>query len=221
MRRHLSILLVVLLVALGGILWLRRGAAPPAAVTAAPAEDPSDPRSPKDPPASARAATGPGPAADLGDRRAARAQRDVLLAEILKALSNRPAAPAPAPARPAAQPEAPRPAGSLKNRGVRQVLGEALNRDFMPLADECITRAQERVPGLAGMLVLGIETVADEQLGAVVEQAGATPRNQVADAELLECLRETAYSLRLPPPPGSGREQFEVSLRVDPVGLDR
>ena len=46
---------------------------------------------------------------------------------------------------------------------------EAINHDFMPLADECYAQALERTPGLAGMLDANVEIVADETIGGLVE----------------------------------------------------
>jgi len=92
-----------------------------------------------------------------------------------------------------------------------------LNQDFMPLARECIELAHEEAPGLAGMLALSVETLAGEELGAVVEKAEAAPRNQVWHPGLLECIRETALSVTFPPPLVSGREGFELTLRIEPA----
>jgi hypothetical protein len=66
------------------------------------------------------------------------------------------------------------------------------------------------------MLAIGLETLADEQLGAVVDIADPAPGNKIADPLLLECIRESAFSLSLPPPPGSGREKFEITIPIEP-----
>ncbi len=86
----------------------------------------------------------------------------------------------------------------------------------MPLAHECIDLAQQESPHLKGTLALDIETIADPQLGAVIDVAGAAPSNEVVDAVLLECIRESALSLRLPPSSATGREKFMLTLRVEP-----
>jgi hypothetical protein len=96
-----------------------------------------------------------------------------------------------------------------------QAVVDQLNRDFMPLAKECVEQAQQRTPQLTGMIALAMETVADEQLGAVVDVADPAPSNQVADPQLFECLRETAFSLSLPPPPTGGRTKALITLKVD------
>jgi hypothetical protein len=87
----------------------------------------------------------------------------------------------------------------------------------MPLADECIEQAQARAPGISGMLAIDLELIADEEIGAVVERAEPSQRNEVADAELVECIRESALALSLPPPPGSGRDAVMVTIPVGAV----
>lgn len=147
-------------------------------------------------------------------------KRDALRDQILRALANPPPG-SPANAAPggggAETRRAPSPPGELRDRiGGRDALLGALNRDFMPLAHECISEAQRRNPRLAGLLAIGLETAADKELGAVVEAADPTARSRIEDPELLECIRESALSLRLPPPPASGREKFELTLPIEP-----
>jgi hypothetical protein len=147
-----------------------------------------------------------------------RATRDALRARILRRLEEPSARDATAAAVPPSAPLATSPhlPGNLRDRvGGREALLRQLNIDFMPLADECIEQAQERSPGLVGMIAINLETVADKELGAVVEVAEAAPTNEIADPALLECIRESALSLSLPPPPASGRDQVMLTLRVE------
>ena len=92
-----------------------------------------------------------------------------------------------------------------------------LNGDLMPLIDECLEQARERDPALAGLLAIGIETVADEELGGVVEEAYAHEQNTIDAPDLLECVRESALSMITPPPPSSGRDKLMLTI---PVGGD-
>lgn len=145
---------------------------------------------------------------------AARMKRDALYARILQTLAEQSAREAHGEA-PAPRAEAPRPAGTLKDRiGGREALAARLNKEFMPLVDECIELAQRDTPELAGMLVIGLSTIADQELGAVVDDVQLPASNQVRHPALLQCVRETALSLSLPPPPGSGQEKFELSIPV-------
>ena len=151
-----------------------------------------------------------------GARSTARAKRDALREQILRQLAQRPAGGgAPSPAAGSSSEPA---SGGLRNRldELHQPVVDQVNRDFMPLASECIDQAQARLPQLAGMIALSMETVADEQLGAVVDVADPAPSNQIGDPLLFECLRESAFSLSLPPPPTGGRMKVMITLRVDP-----
>jgi hypothetical protein len=105
--------------------------------------------------------------------------------------------------------------GQLTDRiGGRKALLGALDRDFMPLASECIEQATERSPALRGMIALELELVADAELGAVIDTAKYPERNEVHDDELLDCIRESALSTTLPPPPEGGREAFMLTMPV-------
>ena len=225
MRRNVLVPLLVLVLIAAGVAWyLRRGAS--GMVAEVPLAGDGSASGAAEAPAAAGergegggggavAASGAG-SADA--RREARAKRDALREQIARRLANRAAGPGSGPAPPPPRsPTDPRPAGNLvDNIGGRQALVDRLNHDFMPLASECIEQAQERTPRLAGLLVIGFETLADDQLGAVVDVADPTPRNQIADPLLLECLRESALSLSLPPPPASGRDKFDLSIPVEP-----
>jgi hypothetical protein len=111
--------------------------------------------------------------------------------------------------------DAPAPGPGLTDRiGGRDALMAALNQELMPLADECIEQAGERNPELRGMLALELELVADAELGAVIDAAGYPATNEVHDPELLDCIRETALSTSLPPPPEGGREAFMLTMPI-------
>lgn len=154
-------------------------------------------------------------AAAPASRSDARARRDALRDQIARQLAQRPAPPPHAPTPPAGATGDATPGGLRDRTGSRQVLVDQLNRDFMPLASECIEQAQARTPALAGLLAIGVETMADEQVGAVVDVADPAPGNKIEDPLLFECLRESAFSLSLPPPPTGGREKFQLTIPVD------
>jgi hypothetical protein len=208
--------LIVLLVAIAvGIVWyLRR--APSGAAAGSGANGPHAAA-----PAAAATAVGHAGEAPVSQdaaaapRSDARARRDALREQILRQLAQRPAGGSGAPPPGAASDP---PSGGLHNRldDRHQPVVDGLNRDFMPLASECIEQAQQRAPRLTGMIALSLETVADEQLGAVVDVAEPGARNEVADPLLFECLRESAFSLSLPPPPTGGRMKTEITMPIDP-----
>jgi hypothetical protein len=171
------------------------------------------------------AATGVGHATEAAasqdaaaQRSTARAKRDALREQILRQLAQRPAAPnggAPSPAAAAGSSSDPASEG-LRNHldERRQRVVDQLNRDFLPLAKECVDQAHQRTP-VTGVIALAMEAVADEQLGAVVDIAEPAPSNQVVDPLLFECLRESAFSLILPPPPTGGRMKALITLKMD------
>jgi hypothetical protein len=219
MRRDVLIPLVVLAAIAAGAAWyLRRGSKTPGEMPRAGDAPGSLEGAP--PPARTGGAGALPDAAASKRRGEARTKRDALREQIARQLASRPATAA-AGSGSAARPRAPtdpRPPGNLRdNLGGREALAARLNEDFMPLAAECIEEAQARMPQLAGMLAIGLETIADEELGAVVEVAEAAPASTVLDPLLLECIRESAFSLTLPPPLTSGREKFELTLPVEPA----
>jgi hypothetical protein len=58
--------------------------------------------------------------------------------------------------------------------------------------------------------------LSDAELGGIVEAVTVQPDNEVDDPELLECISQTAMSMILPPPPESGREQFVITMPIEP-----
>lgn len=220
MRRRFPILFLVLAALCGLLFWFLEGKGTRVRSESEP-EAPSQSARPQTTGTGSRAPTPtPGPLPQVRSATAvaatARAERDALRDRIVAALAAS-LTPDGGPAPAARRADEPRPAGTLRDRiGGRESLAKRLNQEFMPLADECIELAQRDAPELAGMLVIGLETAADRELGAVVEDVTVPASNQVTNPELLTCIRETALSLRLPPPPTSGREKFEISVPIRP-----
>lgn len=105
------------------------------------------------------------------------------------------------------------PSGAIVDRiGGRERLITALDHDFMPLASECIDAARERRPELTGVVTLDLSLLSEHEHGAVVERAEPSVDNQVDDLELLECLRETALSLSLPPGSVDGLDAVMLTM---------
>lgn len=93
-----------------------------------------------------------------------------------------------------------------------------LNHDFMPLADECIDHARARTPSLEGMLAIGFEIVADQELGAIIDEVEFADTNEIDDPELQQCVRESLASLMLPPGAQTGRSELLLTLPIEPDG---
>jgi hypothetical protein len=116
------------------------------------------------------------------------------------------------------EPETERPPGDLKNRdGFDSKLMGTLNEVLMPLVDECIEMAHEREPTLSGMLALEVGAAGDPDLGSVIDYVRFADRNEIEEQELQECVRETAFSLSLPPPVDMGREDLMLTIPIRPT----
>lgn len=108
--------------------------------------------------------------------------------------------------------------GLVDRTGDHEYMVEVMNNDLMPLADECIGMARETDPQLLGMLVLDFEIIAEEEIGGVIESVSPGEGNEVANPELLECLRESILATTLPAPEHGGRDAVSISLPLAPEG---
>jgi hypothetical protein len=188
------------------------------------------PRLATDAPGAARAPAGP--AASAGGEPANPPRRGARLAapeaerlrrRVLDSLRARPPANAAEndSSRPAAKRYGP---GTMVDRTGE--LGEesmrVLNHEFIPLVFECYDQARERNPQLRGMLAVNLELAGAEEVGSIVETVQpAQDRNQVDDEELIECVRQSAFSIQLPMPATSGRTGRQLTIPLgDPLPAD-
>ena len=111
---------------------------------------------------------------------------------------------------------APAPGNLTDRTGNHGYLMKVMNEDLVPLADECYALARETQPELAGMLVIDVEIIGDEDIGGVIESATPGQANELADPGLVECVRESLLSTTLPPPPQGGKDAISLSLRLEP-----
>lgn len=95
-----------------------------------------------------------------------------------------------------------------------------LNKQFMPLVGECFDQAQEHNPRLGGMLALSVKLATAEGVGGIIESVEPTPRNQVHDTELIECVRQSAFTVELPESAISGRKDVELTMPFGPPPTD-
>jgi hypothetical protein len=94
---------------------------------------------------------------------------------------------------------------------------DELNRNFLPLSDECIAEVLERRPELDGeLLEVGFQLIVDDELGSVIESVEIAEDGPLADAQLHECMRESLLSMMLPPGEQPGSEALMLSLRIEP-----
>jgi hypothetical protein len=87
-----------------------------------------------------------------------------------------------------------------------------LNKELMPLIHECIDQAQARDPRLDGMLVVAVELARTDDGRGIVAAVTPRPGNQIADPELLECIRQSSFALEGVRAP----HDFDLSLPIKP-----
>ena len=112
-------------------------------------------------------------------------------------------APMPAPANDtASEREAPAP---MKDRTGKMGLEvKALNEQLLPLVEQCFDQAKERGVRGRGMLALQVKLAGTEGVGRIVESVEPAESNAVHDRELIDCVRQSAFTVDLPPSGASG-----------------
>jgi hypothetical protein len=200
----LAVTLVVVLIGPGGTAQAIDGGTGGASTTA-PAlpsvETPSDP---------GRGPTGPqpSPAAPIKARRVAdRESREALVRAIAEARRRREDAAGAASTAGGSVPPGEHgtvdepPTGRLSKEYIRSVVHEAT-----PLIRECYEMALEEDQNLAGTLRARFSIAGEADVGGLVETVGVEADDGLAvSATLVECMRETVYSLQFDPPEGGGR----------------
>lgn len=165
------------------------------------------------------------------DQRAAakeleRARRDAMYEQILERQKQRRTAPSTSPGGAEPDPATRRDEAAAGDEGLTNRIGpeheatvKAINRELLPLVDECVELAKERNQRVTGMLAIEVSAIGDEDVGAVVESVEFPhenePDNELRDPDLLECVRESSLAMSLPPPPAGGRTDFMITMRVD------
>jgi hypothetical protein len=165
-------------------------------------------------------------------REVERARRDAMYERILerqKQHSRHTGAPA-SPGGADADPATRRDDDAEADAGMKNRMGpeheetvQAINRELVPLVDECIELARARNQASApsarhpttGMLAIAVSAIGDEEVGSVVEAVDFPEDNELSDPDLLECVRESSLAMSLPPPPSGGRTDFMITMRVD------
>ncbi len=159
----------------------------------APAATPDDDDPPQPPPRTASKKMAPGARA----RAIAPEVRRKMLAAILKKIAQRQATQR-APAKSAADQEA---TGSLPREYIAQQV-----REIVPLIKECYEMALEDDPQLGGRMNVRFTIVADEEYGGLVTDSQVLDDSTLlGSADMVECIRETMYALRLKSPEGGGQ----------------
>jgi hypothetical protein len=110
--------------------------------------------------------------------------------------------------------------------GVQLIAGERkaeqervqyLKTKAMPVVNECVRLAQERSPGLRGVLALQVGIVPEGKLAALIEGVELSAASEVQEPGLVQCIRERAKNLTLPLPLRRGAEQVELTVPIPPA----
>ncbi|HWO08119.1 MAG TPA: hypothetical protein VNN80_01525 [Polyangiaceae bacterium] len=89
---------------------------------------------------------------------------------------------------------------------------KAFNEQLGPLVDQCFDQAKERGVRGSGMLAVEVKFAAAEGIGRVIESLEPLPNNEVHDAELIDCVRQSAFTVDLPPPTSSGGSEVMLTI---------
>jgi hypothetical protein len=166
----------------------------PAARSAAPAAEPA-----LVPPAASARSYEPQMTDEMRERR-----RRVLESQ---AASRRAADPAAKPELAAAEPQ-----GLQDRTGKMGPEVQALDEQLIPLIDQCFDQARARGVRGRGMLALEVKLAGAEGIGRIIESVEPAPDNDIHDPELIDCARQSAFTVDLPPPTSSGSSEGVMTI---------
>jgi hypothetical protein len=89
---------------------------------------------------------------------------------------------------------------------------KALNQQLMPLVGQCFDQAKERGVRGNGMLALGVKLAGAEGIGRIIESVEPTANNAIGDPELIDCVRQSAFTVDLPPPTSDGASDIMLTM---------
>jgi hypothetical protein len=117
-----------------------------------------------------------------------------------------------APAAPASSASGAAPAGMKDRTGKMGPEVKALNEQLLPLVDQCFDQATERGVRGRGMLALQVKFAGAEGIGRIIESVEPTESNAIGDPELIDCVRQSAFTVDLPPPTASGASEGMLTI---------
>ena len=101
---------------------------------------------------------------------------------------------------------------------------QRIRDDYMPLAKDCYRQGLKKHPDLEGKLVVKLRIVGTKNTGGLVDWVEtANEENTLDDADVIECLKQSMYSVSFEPPPDDGyvTVTVPVNLRTDHDAGDR
>ena len=93
---------------------------------------------------------------------------------------------------------------------------KVINRELMPMVGQCVDEAHERNPRLHGMLGLSVQLASAEGVGSIFETVEPTATNEVNDAEMIDCIRQSAFTISLPAPKADSLHEGMLTIPIDP-----
>lgn|GEM_PF-3913567 len=101
------------------------------------------------------------------------------------------------------------------NRKAEQERVEYLKNKAMPVVNECVRQAQERAPGLRGVLTLQVTIVPEGKLAALIERVEVPASSEVQEPGLARCIDERAKNLTFPLPLRRGAEHVALTVPIE------
>ncbi len=97
-------------------------------------------------------------------------------------------------------------APSAKGEGFgKDYIRQRIREDYIPLARDCYKQGLKKNPTLAGRLVTSFRIVGTKGTGGLVDWVDtASEENTLDDADVIECLKQSMYSVTFDPPPDDG-----------------
>jgi hypothetical protein len=106
--------------------------------------------------------------------------------------------------------------GTMKDKtGLMGDEVKVVNRELMPMVAGCVDEAHERNPRLHGMLALSVKLASAEGVGSVFETVEPSAANEVPDPELIDCIRQSAFTLSLPMPKANSLHGGVLTIPID------
>lgn len=87
-----------------------------------------------------------------------------------------------------------------------------LREQLIPVAQSCYEDLAGK--GTNGALTLSVAVIGDSEVGGVIDRIDVKDADDAIDAELSECVRQSAYAMEFDPPEeGQGVQEFDFTLR--------
>ena len=111
----------------------------------------------------------------------------------------------------------PAPAGADGGRMDPKYIQEVVRGEFMPMAKKCYEELLSRKKDAKGRFAMSFTIVADDKLGAIVEDAEADHGDSgVADEKMTTCMRESLSTLSFRPPAHGGYVTVVYPIELSP-----